>query len=116
MTLGERLKSLREKAGLTREEAAAELKISYWTLAKYETNERSPDNATLKKLADFYNTTTDYLLGRTDDPGTPDNPDMEALMYLRLEKSKLSEATKKQFMRAFRENLELIKQLEDESD
>jgi len=110
--LGERLKYLRKKAGLTREDVATKLQISCWTVARYETNERSPDNNTLKKLADFYKTTIDFLLGRTDNPSPPDEPDLEYSMYMSLQKSNLSEAAKKQFMRAFRENMELIRQLE----
>ena len=35
---------------------------------RYESGKRLPDVAILTKLADFYNISTDYLLGRSDDP------------------------------------------------
>jgi transcriptional regulator with XRE-family HTH domain len=38
------------------------------TIAMYEKNRRSPDNQSLKRLADFFGVSTDYLLGRTDRP------------------------------------------------
>jgi transcriptional regulator with XRE-family HTH domain len=37
------------------------------TVSLYENDKRSPDYATLNKLAEYLETSTDYLLGRTDD-------------------------------------------------
>jgi sugar phosphate isomerase/epimerase len=34
----------------------------------YEQNQRDPDPTTIVKLAELFNTSTDYLLGRTEDP------------------------------------------------
>ena len=66
MNLGGRLGILREEAMVSREELAAVMGLSYWTICKYETNERKPDAETLSKLADYFNTTVDFLLGRTN--------------------------------------------------
>ncbi|MGM9927794.1 MAG: helix-turn-helix domain-containing protein [Bacillus sp. (in: firmicutes)] len=42
--------------------------ISTMAYYRYESGKRLPDVAILTKLADFYNISTDYLLGRSDDP------------------------------------------------
>ncbi|AMA74192.1 MULTISPECIES: helix-turn-helix domain-containing protein [Aneurinibacillus] len=69
--LGDRLKKLRQQKNLTQEEIAKHLNISRGTYAHYEINKRQPDFATLQKFADFFNVSTDYLLGRIDDPVSP---------------------------------------------
>lgn len=66
MTLGERLKSLREEQNISREDLAQKLGISYWALSKYENDEREPNNALLAQFADYFHVSTDYLLGRTN--------------------------------------------------
>lgn len=66
MTFGQRIKALREKRDLSREDFAKILGVSYWTLSKYETNERKPDYATLTKIAYFFGVSTDFLLGITE--------------------------------------------------
>lgn len=66
--LGNRLKKLRLQKKLTQEELAEKLGITRGTYAHYEINKRQPDYETLQKLADFFNVSVDYLLGRTDDP------------------------------------------------
>lgn len=64
--LGSRLKELRAEKNLTQEEVATLLKIPRGTYAHYELDKRQPDNVTLLTLADFYDVTIDYLLGRTN--------------------------------------------------
>lgn len=64
----ERLKELRKNKKLTQKEVAEKIGVARTTYAMYEQNRREPDNETLQKIADFFNVTTDYLLGRTDDP------------------------------------------------
>lgn len=64
--LGERLKSLR--GSRTQEEISKALGLSRARYSHYENNRVEPDTEILNKLADFYNVSTDYLLGRTDNP------------------------------------------------
>ncbi|MBP2657265.1 MAG: xre [Firmicutes bacterium] len=64
--LGERLKALRNEKGKTQQEMSDILDIARGTYAHYEINRREPDNTTLKKIADYFDVTTDYLLGRTN--------------------------------------------------
>lgn len=60
-----RLKELRNEKHLTLKELGKEINLAESTLSLYENGLREPDFATLKKLADFFNVTIDYLLGRT---------------------------------------------------
>lgn len=60
----QRLRALRENINLLQKEVAEKLKINQVTYNRYEKGEREPDNDTLKRIADFFNVTTDYLLGR----------------------------------------------------
>ncbi len=62
----ENLIKLRTGKSLTQEEAAASLGISNKTLSKWENGSSSPDLDMLVKLAQFYDTTTDSLLGISD--------------------------------------------------
>ena len=62
----ERMKELREDRGLTQQGLADALNIGKSAIALYETEKRQPDPDTLRKLALFFNCSTDYLLGLTD--------------------------------------------------
>jgi len=68
LLLGENLRKAREEKGLTQAEVAKLLDISASTIGMYEQGRRDPDTDTLKKLAELYEVSTDYLLGRTDIP------------------------------------------------
>lgn len=62
----ENLRSLREEAGLTQQDLADRLqttqrKVSYWESGKVE-----PDLENLWRLADFFDTSVDDLIGRCD--------------------------------------------------
>ena len=61
-----RVRELREDRDLTQIQVAKVLGMSQTGYSKYETGENDIPTAILIKLADFYGTTTDYLLGRTD--------------------------------------------------
>lgn len=62
----ERIRNLREDRDLTQTDIAKYLGISHTGYSKYETGENDIPTQILIKLADFYNTSVDYLLGRTD--------------------------------------------------
>ena len=61
-----RIKSLREKRGLIQERLAAELGITQQMLSKYEKDTDIIKVDILKKLAKYFNVTTDYLVGLSD--------------------------------------------------
>lgn len=67
-SLGDRIKSLRERNGISQKDFAKKINVSNVVLSRYESNERKPDYDTLQLIADYFEVTTDYLLGRTDFP------------------------------------------------
>ena len=62
------LRELRTQKGLTQAELSKTLQVSASSIGMYEQGRREPDNETLGKIANYFNVTTDYLLGRTDEP------------------------------------------------
>lgn len=66
--LSDRLKTLRKDKNLTQQKLAEKLGVSSGTIAMWETNKREPDFEMLNQIAYFFDVSTDYLLGRTDDP------------------------------------------------
>lgn len=58
-----RIKKAREKTGFSQRDVAKETKISQSTIAKYETGTLQPDLEKLGILAEFYNVSTDWLIG-----------------------------------------------------
>ena len=65
-TLPNRLKSLRQESGLLQKHIAEQLNITTSAYGYYEQGKRIPDSNTLDKLAQIFNVSTDYILGRTD--------------------------------------------------
>lgn len=63
-----RLKDLREDRDLVQKEVASFLGIDQRVYSTYETGKREIPTRYISALADFYKTSTDYLLGRTDNP------------------------------------------------
>ena len=60
------IRDLREDLDMNQTELAKMLGMSQTGYSKYETGENDIPVAILEKLADFYHTSVDYLLGRTD--------------------------------------------------
>ena len=65
-TLGERIKKVRQKAGKSQTQLAEELNCTQAALSQYEKGAREPGLSDLVNLANKLNTSTDYLLGRTE--------------------------------------------------
>lgn len=65
MDLGNRLILLLEEKNITRQEFADYLHINYSTANGYISNRRQPDYETLLRMAEYFNSSTDYLIGRT---------------------------------------------------
>lgn len=79
LNIGDRIVSLRKAAGLERGQLAEQIEIEYQTLAKYETNLRTPGPETVNKFARFFNVTTDYLLGLSDKPHEYPRPEPQII-------------------------------------
>lgn len=65
-----RLKELRKKKGISQVRLAIELNTTQNTISRYETGEREPGITELIKIADYFNVSVDYLIGRTENPKT----------------------------------------------
>ena len=63
-----RLKEIRKNKGISQLKLAIELNTNQNTISRYETGEREPGINELIKIADYFNVSIDYLLGRTDNP------------------------------------------------
>jgi len=74
---GDRLKKLRNNANLSQKELSDRLHINRSTYARYETSSTQPDFDTLVKLANYFNVTTDYILGNSDDPHKTENEELQ---------------------------------------
>ncbi|MXI84947.1 helix-turn-helix domain-containing protein [Lactobacillus paracasei] len=82
--LGDRLKKLRGD-GRTQEDVAKAVGVSRAAYSHFENNRNEPDNDTLKKLAQYYDVSIDYLLGKSDKPHyysltEKDYKDVEAIL------------------------------------
>ena len=73
------LRKIRKSKGLTLKQVAEKLNLGESTISLYETSGREPDYKTLCALAEYYCVSTDYLLGRTDNPNLSDFPNISAV-------------------------------------
>lgn len=67
-TLGQRLRKARENKGWSQTYVCKKLGISNSTLSGYERDYREPDADMITTLANLYDVSTDYLLGKTNNP------------------------------------------------
>lgn len=65
---GDRLKQLRKERKLRQEDLGRIINVTKVSISGYENGDRTPDTDNLKRLADYFGVTTDYLLGRSDNP------------------------------------------------
>ncbi len=68
--LGEQIKKLRKQKGLTQQQLADFLHVSSSSVGMWEHELRDPDTDMLLQLADLFNVTVDYLLGREQTTST----------------------------------------------
>lgn len=79
--LKDKLKTLRNEKKLTQRELAKLLNLSPSTIAMYEIGQRFPDPETLQKIADFFDVSVDYLLGRTDKRNIDTSNDVDERLH-----------------------------------
>ncbi len=63
-----RLKEIRRAKKVSQLRLAMDLNMNQNTISRYETGDREPGINELIKIADYFNVSIDYLLGRTDKP------------------------------------------------
>lgn len=65
--IGNKIKKLREEKRLTQQELAEEMGLAQSTIAMIESGKKEGSTKTLKKLADFFNISIDYLLSEDEE-------------------------------------------------
>lgn len=68
ISFAQRLREIRISKKITQKSVADYLKIKETSYQHYEYGKREPNYETLVKLANFFNVSSDYLLGVSDDP------------------------------------------------
>lgn len=66
MKLGQKIKELRAKKNISQSELGDLVGVHYTHIGKYENNQQMPSTDTLKKIADVFEVSIDYLLNDTD--------------------------------------------------
>ena len=79
--IGYRISKLRKQAGMSQFQLAKVLDIATSTLGMYETGKREPSLKVMNRIANYFNVTTDYLLGR------PNRKDDDNVDYVALDKA-----------------------------
>lgn len=119
----EKIKELADKQGLSINQLEANLGFSRNTI--YNIKTKKPSAERLQEIADYFNVSTDYLLGRTDNPNIAQegqapaaNPlEEQALVMFRKETSGMSEAEKERFNNALAGLMQTARSLiEDDSN
>ena len=73
MTLGQKLKEIRKKIGLSQEQLAEIINVSRQAITKWETDAGLPDTENLKELSRIFEISIDYLLEMTSIPDKIDD-------------------------------------------
>ncbi|AUS03930.1 helix-turn-helix domain protein [Paenibacillus phage Norbert] len=112
-----RLREMRLKNGYSQEEFAKKVGLKRTNIANYESGRNTPPSQILGKIAEGFNTSTDYLLGKTDNPESLKVRDLDAISIDDLQNFKieyrgveLTEDEKRQVIRLLRSVLELKKE------
>lgn len=69
-TLGERLRGLRAEKGVTQQQVAAAVGVNKSAVSFWELDINEPKATYIKKLADYFDVTCDYLLGAENEDGS----------------------------------------------
>ena len=93
---GNRIKLLREEKGLRQDELSKILDVSPSAIGMYERDEREPNDDITLKLAEFFNVTTDYLLGKSDNRNSDCDKELLKIELSAKEYKNITEEQKKQ--------------------
>mgnify|MGYP004614136389 len=89
MTFGQRLCELRKSRNIEQKKLAEKIHVSPSTISNYEKGLRHPDIKTLCSIADYFQVSTDFLLGRSTMPTNkrhnPLDLDTDTILWLRHE-------------------------------
>ncbi|CAM4013293.1 XRE family transcriptional regulator [Bacillus manliponensis] len=66
--IGDKIRELRKSKRITQEQLGDAIGVSKMAISYFEKGKKSPGRETLENIADYFGVTTDFLLGRSDDP------------------------------------------------
>ena len=113
-TLGKRIKRLRENlkdedSKWTQNYVAKQIGVARVTYTAYENGTKTPPPDIVKKLANLFNVSTDYLLGNTDDPYEIEDEELEEFIKNVRVWYKDAPKTKEEKLKLMKDMFELIK-------
>ncbi len=119
MEFKDNLKELRKKKGLSQVELAEKLGFSKSLIGLYETGDRKPSFEALEAIADFFNISTDYLMGKDDKSVyylDPEAAEMAQQIYDNPELRILFDASRKVSKEDLQFVVDMVKRLKKEDD
>lgn len=97
--LSEKLSTLRKSKNITMTKLAEDIGVSRSLISKYEKGERSPGRDIIVLLAEYFNVSTDYLLGKEyPNPEPPQSPTEKKFIVLARKTPNMSEKEHKEFI------------------
>lgn len=67
LNIGDKIRELRIRKGMTQQELADIMGITYTSVSYWESGKSKPDIFQIKKLSEYFHVTTDYIYGLTDE-------------------------------------------------
>ena len=107
--IGKRLQAVRKSKKINQEEVARHLDVKRQTYSAYERGVSVPDSLTLKKLADFFEVSTEYFFdyeGNAISRSGAQNEQEEKLLMLARRAEKIPQVLRERILRNFEENID----------
>lgn len=82
MMTGQRIRDLRKEKRLSQTELADVVHVSQQTITAWENDKAEPSSSAIAALADYFDVTTDYLLGRDEQNDKGNNIDLSGISKL----------------------------------
>jgi transcriptional regulator with XRE-family HTH domain len=82
ISIGKRIRSLRKQKGLLLIDLAVKLNVLKSSISQWENNKRVPDVTRIKEIAEFFNVSTDYIIGLTDVEYNPKDKQLQDILKI----------------------------------
>ena len=106
--LKDALRKIRKERRITQDEVATFLGVMRQTYSAYERGVSMPDALTLKKLADYFEVTTDYFFGGINpELDSAQNPQEEKLLLLARRTDQIPPQQREKLIKSFEDNIDL---------
>ena len=106
--LGERLKKIRKDKKITQDEIAGFLGVKRQTYSAYERGVSVPDSLTLKKLADYFEVSTDFFFQNSEDkPPIAQNIQERRLLLLARKAERIPNAQRERIIKSFENDIKM---------